>query len=247
MVSAVQLERKIGELLDEFYQQRLMKINKLNLKEILGRKNPYLFRALGVQSASEIVHSILSAFSSSSDETIFGNIFFEPLAAFVPGGAASPSEGVDIAIETANQYKAIAVKSGTVVFNAQSRKKQIDNFKSLEARLRKLRKHFDPIVGYCYGRKKSRHADNFRELAGQEFWQELTGDPEFYKKIIALMKDKPQQNLRKYKEAYDAALNRFVRDFILDFCNPEGSIDWDKLVQFNSGKSDAVEKNPKAK
>ncbi len=55
-------------------------LEKLSLKRILRRKNPYLFRALGSEIASDIVQQILQAFVSSSDETIFGDAFFEPIA-----------------------------------------------------------------------------------------------------------------------------------------------------------------------
>ena len=111
-ITSQQLEDKIGELLDGFYQRRNDKINTLKLKDALKRKNPYLYRAIGVQKASEIVEGLLSAYMSSSDEGIFGDAFFGPLAKFVSGGVVSPSEGVDIAKETATTYMAIAVKSG---------------------------------------------------------------------------------------------------------------------------------------
>lgn len=234
-----QLEMKIGELLDDFYKRRTDKITGLRLKHTLKRKNPYLYRAIGVQKASEIVEGLLSAYMSSSDEGIFGDAFFEPLAKFVSGGVVSPSEGVDVAIETENTYKAIAVKSGTNVFNAQSRKRQVDDFRSLGNRLRKLQKHFDPIVGYSYGKKEQRNVETaaFRELAGQAFWEELTGDSDFYLKIIRLMKEKPQEHLLSYKQNWDAAVNRFTLEFIQDFCDSEGNINWEQLVQFNSGRS----------
>jgi len=30
------------------------------------------------------------------------------------------------------------------------------------------------------------------------------------------------------------AVNRFTREFMAEFCTPDGAIDWEKLVQFNS-------------
>jgi len=30
-------------------------------------------------------------------------------------------------------------------------------------------------------------------------------------------------------------LNQFTRDFIKDFCKPNGDISWEKLVKLNSG------------
>lgn len=237
MVDLNELETKISQLLNDFYDRRLEKINTLKLRDALKRKNPYLYRATGIQKASQIVEELLAAYMSSSDEGIFGDAFFEPLAKYVSGGHVSPSEGVDVALETPNVYTAIAVKSGPSVFNAQSRKRQVEDFKALENRLRKLQKHFDPIVGYSYGNKqqKSGTSASFRELAGQAFWKELTGDSDFYLKIIRLMKDEPQRHLPVYRKAWDAAVNRFTLEFIQEFCLADGSIDWEKLTQFNSG------------
>lgn len=231
------LELKIGELLDDFYRRRTDKITTLKLREALKRKNPYMFRAIGVEKASEIIESLLSAYMSSSDEGIFGDAFFEPLAKFVSGGIVSPSEGVDVVRETDTKYTAIAVKSGPSVFNAQSRARQSAEFKALESRLRKLSKHFDPIVGYAYGNKKQKEGSvaAFRELAGQAFWQEITGDSDFYLKIIQLMKNKPEKHLHIYRTAFNAAVNRFTKEFIDDFCFEDGAIDWEKLTAFNSG------------
>ncbi|WP_312422103.1 PmeII family type II restriction endonuclease [Anaerospora hongkongensis] len=236
MIPSNELERKVSDLLDDFYQRRLSQIGKLKLKDALKSKNPYLYKAVGVQKASEIVEEILRARVTSSDETIFGNVFFEPLAKYVSGGVISPSEGVDVAIESDSKYTAIAVKSGPNIFNAQSRKRQISDFKSLENRLRKLQKHFDPLVGYCYGKKQQKDTGNndFRELAGQLFWKEITGEDDFYLRIIDLMKTKPQEHLLEYQESFAAAVNLFTQEFIKDFCLEDGRIDWIKLVKFNS-------------
>ena len=38
-----------------------------------------------------------------------------------------------------------------------------------------------------------------------------------------------------YKESYNRAANRLVREFSNSFCREDGSIDWEKLVEFNSG------------
>ncbi|KYD11241.1 hypothetical protein B4135_3356 [Caldibacillus debilis] len=73
-------------------------------------------------------------------------------------------------------------------------------------------------------------------MAGQAFWEELTGDPDFYLKIIQLMKNKPQEHSVEFKKAWDAAINRFTREFVETFCDENGNIDWESLVKFNSGK-----------
>ena len=234
-LSDEELETKIEELLDAFCRRRIEKLNELKLNQTLTKKNPYLFKATGVQKAAEIVEQLLKAFSSSSDEGIFGDVFFEPLAQYVSGGEVSPSEGVDIAMQNDTTYRAIAVKSGPSVFNAQSKRRQLQDFETLEARIRRLRKHFDPVIGYSYGRKQKQKEGKVRELAGQAFWQEITGNPDFYLKIINLMKDKPLIHQPAYEKAWNATLNRFTRDFINDFCSEDGQINWEKLTKFNSG------------
>ncbi|ANU18970.1 hypothetical protein BBI15_01370 [Planococcus plakortidis] len=229
-------EAIVDELLETFYRRRIEKINTLKLKQALARKNPYLYKATGYEDASSIIKEILSAYMSSSDEGIFGDAFFEVLAERVSGGEVSAAEGVDVTRQVESIYEAIAVKSGTSVFNASSRKKQIENFGSLRSRLAKRQLVFEPIIGYGYGRKQSIDKNGVRELAGQVFWERMTGDPEFYIKIIHLIGDKPQKHLPVYKSAFDAAVNRFTGEFINDFCNKDGTINWEKLVAFNSGK-----------
>ncbi|MFJ3386360.1 PmeII family type II restriction endonuclease [Lysinibacillus sp. NPDC086135] len=232
----IELESLVDELLNNFYRRRIEKINTLKLKEALSRKNPYLYKATGMENANDIIKEILSAYMSSSDEGIFGDAFFEVLAEEVSNGIVSDSEGVDVRRTKGNVYQAIAVKSGTNVFNASSRKKQIENFRSLQKRVAKRGMVFQPIIGYGYGKKTTSDTSEVTELAGQLFWEELTGDPNFYIEIINLIGDKPQKHLQDYQNAFSAAVNRFTRDFTIEFCNEDGSIDWEKLVEFNSGK-----------
>lgn len=234
-----EVELIIKECLDEFYRRRLLKLNQLKLNDTLKRKNPYLFRATGMQSATDVVEGILAAFTSSSDEGIFGDTFFEPLAKLVSGGTVSPSEGVDIAIESADKYTAISVKSGPNIFNASQAKRMNDEFNGLKSRLQKLHKQFDALLGHGYGRKNNeltakRH---YRIRSGQAFWEELTGDDDFYLKIIRLMREYPRDHRLEYIAAYNKALNRFTKEFLNNFSNEDGVIDWEKLVEYNSGKA----------
>lgn len=233
-----ELQQLITDRLNDFYERRLHKINTLKLKQVLRRKNPYLFKAIGTQSATEIVEGLLSAYLSSSDEGLFGDAFFEPVAKAVSGGVVSPSEGVDIAIETDTVYKAIAVKSGPNPYNSSQRKRQDDEFKSLRSRLLKLKKQFDPILGHAYGKSRADTSKViYRDLAGQEFWEELTGDVDFYLKLIRYMQSEVITRRREeYRVAWEQAVNRYVGEFIPLFCNANGSINWEALVEFNSSK-----------
>lgn len=224
--------------LDNFYTNLIKKIDSLNVRAVMKKKNPYLFRAKGMNGAAQIVDAILAAFVSSSEETIFGNAFFEPIATAAAQGQKALAEGVDIMVERDNSIYAIAVKSGTSVFNADSRKKQEQNFMAAGKLAQQAKKRFVPIIGYGYGKK---HPSNrglpkfYVELAGKAFWTELTGDETFYIKLIRFMDKLPKQYTEDFDASYQRAANRLVREFTQEFCFEDGSIDWEKLVTFNSG------------
>jgi len=209
----------------------------LKLKDVLKRKNPYLYKAIGTQNAAEIVERVLSAHTSSSDETIFGDAVFEPVARVVSRGNVSPSEGVDVALETKDKYLAVSVKSGPNPYNSSQRRKQHEQFLALRSRVMKLKKHYDALLGYCYGQRCAEGTKSkiFRERGGQLFWAEITGDADFYLRLIKLMEERVIAKHRiEYKTAWEHALNRYVREFTTEFCNDDGSIDWEKLLIFNS-------------
>ena len=225
--------------LSSFYRRRVEALDKLELKKVLVRKNPYLFRAVGVHDVGELIQNLLLAYSSSSDETIFGNEFFEPLARDLANGKTADGEGVDVLVETATRISAYAVKSGTSVFNSSSRRDQEQSFLKMRNRLFKTQKQFDAVVGYSYGRraKASKKTSSFREVAGQAFWEELTGDPDCYVKILDAMQDYPDRHRLAFKEAWDRAVNRFSMEFMLNFMSADGSINWRELLQYNSGST----------
>lgn len=233
-----QIEIEIARGLERFYERRLLGLEKLSLQKILSKKNPYLYRALGVEKASEIVEQIMVAYLTSSDETIFGNCFFEPIARIAAGGKVADGEGVDFVVESKEQILAVAVKSGPNWGNADQHKRQSTNFDAVRKRLYKMAKQFDPLCGQAYGKQSSDPTDNarYRRRSGQAFWEEITGDSDFYLKLIRLMKDVPAKNRPKYRPLWDQAVNRFTAEFIRDFCDAKGKIDWEKLVAFSSAK-----------
>ena len=233
-----QIEIEIAKGLERFYERRLIGLEKLSLRKILSKKNPYLYRALGVEKASEIVEQIMVAYLTSSDETIFGNCFFEPIARLAAGGKVADGEGVDFVVESKERILAVAVKSGPNWGNADQHKRQSTNFDAVRKRLYKMAKQFDPLCGQAYGKQSSDPTDSarYRRRSGQGFWEEITGDSDFYLKLIRLMKDVPAKNRPKYRPLWDQAVNRFTAEFIQDFCDAKGRIDWERLVAFSSAK-----------
>jgi len=235
------LDEKVGELLGNLYAKRFAALQGLQLADLL-KKNPYLYRALGLSRPDDFVEQLLLARISSSDETIFGNDFFEPLAVFAAQQAQPTAKvtvgagaGQDIAIETAREYLAISVKSGTNIFNSQSEKGQSVEFSQLQARLKKLGKMFRPIIGYGYGRKSSpKKVSPVERLAGQQFWMLLTGESDFYLRISRAMEPYANDHMALYAQAFGSKRNAMLREFMIDFVEPTGQIRWDAVVAFSS-------------
>ena len=53
------LEALIKQCLNDFHERRIKTLEKLNLRKVLRRKNPYLFKALGTEQAAENIKKIL--------------------------------------------------------------------------------------------------------------------------------------------------------------------------------------------
>lgn len=237
-----ELEQLIKECLDAFYERRIRNLSTLSLKQVLRRKNPYLLRAIGLHTAAELVEYLLQLHTQASDETIFGDAFVEPLALAISRGHKSSAKGVDLEVETEKSYKAIAVKSGPNVFNSSQTARMNDEFQELYNRLRqhlqRLGKQYDPVLGCSYGRRSAPPTKQrrYRIVSGQAFWEELTGDPDFYLKIVRLMKDHPEQQRKVYLEEWAKAVNRFTRELLNEFAGEDGALDWEKIVRFNSSR-----------
>lgn len=244
MISEELLTQEVGRLLAGLYGKRFGALGKLSLGRLLN-KNPYLYRALGFSDSSEFMMQLMVAFISSSDETIFGNDFLEPLAIFAAKQANEHDDvertvtvgagaGQDIAIETATSYLAISVKSGKNIFNAQSTKGQSVEFTALTSRLKKLNKSIRPIIGYGYGRKLQRKASQDEKLAGQSFWRLLTGEPDFYLRLSAAMESFAGEHGAVYKAAFELKHQQLLREFMIAYVDEAGHILWHKVVAFNS-------------
>lgn len=246
MIAKKILEKEVGRLLAILYGKRFAALDKLSLSRLLD-KNPYLYRALGYSDSSEFMMQLMVAFISSSDETIFGNDFLEPLAIFAARQANQHGDiertvtvgagaGQDIAIETATSYLAISVKSGKHIFNSQSTKGQSSESTALHSRLKKLNKSIRSIIGYGYGRKLQRKASQHEKFAGQLFWQLLTGESDFYLRLSAAMETFAGEHGAAYKTTFELKHQQLLREFMIDYVDASGHILWQKIVEFNSAE-----------
>jgi len=61
---------------------------------------------------------------------------------------------------------------------------------------------------------------------------------ELYTDIIEPIGYRAREHNSAYYDERDRVLNRFTGELIAAFCEPNGSIDWPKLVKFNSSNFD---------
>ena len=233
------VERNIGE----FHSKRVDKLSELQLGKLLRRKNPYLFRAKAIGTAQDLVKPMLDAHLSCQEETIFGD-FLETLARFVckvaRDGRVSGIEGVDLEFDADSTRYIISLKSGPNWGNSSQIRQMRADFRRAAQILRQGNSalHVQAVNGCCYGRT-TRYFDrgDYWKLSGQDFWTLITGDVQFYKRMIEPLAHRAKERNNEFMKAYGGVINRLVSEFLSDFATVDYKIDWSALVEFNS-KSD---------
>lgn len=233
----------VEENIGTFHQKRIERLKKLKLKTVLKKKNPYLFRAKHLFTANEIVRGIADAYISSGEETIFGD-WLEGLAIFINqkvyGGWKSGIPNIDLEFDNNNIRYILNIKSGPNWGNSSQISKMKSDFKTAQRTLRTSNSNLMvvSINGCCYGIDNRPDKGDYFKYCGQEFWEFISGDKELYTEIIEPLGHKSKERNDEFMESYSNMINKFTRDFIKDFCKPNGEIDWIKLVVFNSKKRD---------
>jgi hypothetical protein len=232
------VEQNIGS----FHVKRLQNLDELKLHKILKRKNPYLFKAKNILTAQDLVKVILDAHLSSQEETIFGD-FLEGLAIFICGrvydGKKSAAEGIDLEFSKDGIKYIVAIKSGPNWGNSNQILRMKDNFlkaiKILKTNNPKI--HVIAVNGCCYGKDRKPEKGNYQKLCGQRFWEFISGNENLYTEIIEPLGHKAKEKNEQFLESYPQVVNKFTLEFMNEFC-VEGKIKWEKLVEFNSGRTD---------
>lgn len=233
------VEKNIGD----FHQKRIDKLGQLKLKDVLRRKNPYLFKAKNIITAQELIQGVVDAYISSSEEGIFGN-WLEGLAVFVNsqvfGGRKSGIPGIDLEFDKDNIRFIVSIKSGPDWGNDDQIKKMVDNFNSARKVLKTSGSQINvtAINGCCYGRTTPQNnykpKGDYYKYCGQVFWSFISGNNELYKEIVEPLGYLAKEKNDDYLKAYTQKINLFTKELANDFFKESGEIDWDKLLEFNS-------------
>ena len=237
------ITRYVEESIPEFHRNRIEKLKKLELKAVLKRKNPYLFKVKNIITAADFVETILDAYLSSQEETLFGG-FLEGLAVYVCqyvyGGNKSSAEGIDLEFEKDGTKYIVSIKSGPHWGNSSQVKRMKDNFRKAKKILGTNTASSPNVVavnGCCYGRDNTPDKGEYLKLCGQRFWSFISGNETFYTEIIDPLGHKAKEKNEQFLEEYAKVVNKFSLEFMKMFCDSSGRIHWDKVIQFNSGQA----------
>ncbi|MBI4448399.1 cytosolic protein [Candidatus Woesearchaeota archaeon] len=244
MVSQQALLQKVSDYIKRnihtFHDARLKCLQNTNLKVLIRKKNPYLFRAKDLNRADRLVASLMEARLSSSEEELCGR-FLEDLAIFVAqinlGARKSSTQGIDLEYDTGTTRYLVAIKSGLNWGNSSQWKALVQDFSNASRVLSQSTsvKQVQAILGVCYGNAKTTIRKAFiKQMCGQAFWGLVSGHKDFYKIIVNQLGDKAKHRNEQFNIEKDKVINMLTKQLLTDFCDKNGNIKWDKLMEENS-------------
>jgi hypothetical protein len=198
-----------------------------------------LFKAKNILTAQDLIKSILDAYLSSQEETLFGE-FIEGLAIFVCnevyGAKKSNLTGLDMEFVKDEIYYIVEIKAGWNWGNASQIKQLRQNFASAKLLLKeKVDLEIVAVNGCCFGKDRKPDKGDYFKFCGQRFWEFISGNKQLYTQIIEPIGYKAKGKNQEFLEAYSAVINQFTMEFSQRFAE-KGVIVWERLVEFNSGK-----------
>lgn len=224
-----------------FHEKRIQSLDSLKLKQVLKRKNPYLFRAKYVLTADEIIRGIVDAHISSNEETLFGD-WLENLAIFicskVYNGRKSGIPNIDLEFDNNGIRNIVTIKSGPNWGNSSQIAKMVADFRTAKKTLRTSNSQLNIVAinGCCYGRDNQPDKGDYYKYCGQKFWEFISGDVTLYTQLIEPLGHKAKERNDDFMQSYAQKINKFTKEFTLDFCDDNGAIDWHNLLKFNSAE-----------
>ncbi|MDR0735332.1 MAG: hypothetical protein LBF51_00630 [Zoogloeaceae bacterium] len=239
-INTENIARYVEAHIGEFHDKRIKSLEGLKLKNVLKRKNPYLFRAKNALTSEQIVRGLVDAHLSSNEETLFGD---EGLAIFINqqvyGGYKSGIKGIDLEFDDeAGRRCIVAIKSGPNWGNSSQIVKMKTDFLAAKRTLRTSNSGLNIVAvnGCCYGRDNNPDKGDYFKYCGQRFWQFISNERNLYTEIIEPLGYRAKEKNDAYEASHTQQINLFTRDFANVFCKKNGAIDWEKLVRFNASE-----------
>jgi hypothetical protein len=111
-----------------------------------------------------------------------------------------------------------------------------DDFRTAVRTLRTSNSNLNIICinGCCYGQDKNPDKGNYFKYCGQDFWEFISGDGNLYTEIIEPLGYKAKERNEEFLKAYYQRINVFTLEFMNEYCDKNGVINWKRIVEFNS-------------
>lgn len=247
-ITDAQITSYVQDNIGSFHDKRLEALNRLRLNNLLRRKNPYLFRSKNLVVAADLIKSLLDAHLSSQEETLFGD-FLEGLAIYVAetvyGGLKSSATGIDLEFLKDSGRYIVSIKSGPNWGNSSQVARMKTDFSTAARVIRQGNAATNVIAvnGCCYGRDSRPDKGEYFKYCGQEFWELISNDADFYTRIVEPLGHNAKIRNDAFNENYGAVINRFSLEFAKNFCDASGAINWSKFVAYSSSKGRAPRLN----
>lgn len=225
-----------------YHRKRIEYIDNIDLLKLIKCKNIALYKANGCNTSEQIVRKFVDAHLSSKEETIFGQ-WLESFAIFVNGkvygGRKSNLCGIDLEFTNKNTKYFVSIKSGPKWANRDSGKQMLTNFEEAKSSFESKNKKIKVVCvnGCCYGKddKPEKKDGKWIKLCGQRFWHFISGDNNFYTEFISPLSHTSKEKNNKFEEGYCRMINKFTKEFSNKYCDIYGEINWNKIMEINSG------------
>lgn len=216
-----------------------------HLPRLSREKNPYLYCAKNITTSEQFISSLLQAYLSSQEETIFGNILEGlalKIADVVHGGWKSSAQGVDLEFRIKDEvgntlmHYLVSIKSGPNWGNSSQIRQMKANFTTAKKILRQgdLSINIIAVNGCCYGVDNNPDKGEYLKLCGQRFWELISNDASIHSRIIESLPRVAESCSATFDVEHDAAVRRLSQEFERAYCNIDGDIDWAALINMVS-------------
>ncbi|MFI5253280.1 MAG: PmeII family type II restriction endonuclease [Bacteroidota bacterium] len=222
-----------------FYGLTLLSVlNKLEFDRLVENINPYVHKN-NCMDISKIITGLIEENLKESEDAIQENILKEIAIIInkkIYNGWKSSFSGIDLEFDRDNIRYLVTIKTEPNWGNNSQIKKLESDFNNAINTLHIVNSNLEiaTVNGCCYGRNKNRKKRSYSILCGQEFWEFISGDSELDMKIIDALGHKAKERNEDFIKSYSKMINLFTYKFLTTFCRKDGSVDWDKLVRFNS-------------
>jgi hypothetical protein len=229
-VSIVDVEPEIKLVLAAFRERCISLLRGLALVKV----NPYLF-AGRVKNPMRFAREYLNAKYSSSEESLFGNMIEDIARAILDRirlGTKTPAKGIDgDVVRGLNRYL-VSVKSGANWGNSSSTAAQGRYFEDAKTIIGSRGHRLTSVMLIMYGRedRNLKYADI--ELVGQQAWAFLSGDKDFYAKLIQYFVDGSEEFGQQIERArHESEAKLYAELCAGGFVLKNGEMDWPSFVK----------------